>query len=217
VLVVGLGNPGDKYYNTRHNAGFRAVDHFVSSNKGNWRQDRKFSSEVSEIVLRKRGKPGTGESGLEHDIKVKVIKPLLYMNRSGDPSVSFFKYYADFFNESIKKSGLVHSGYSGLPVVVVYDDLDFDPGVVKVRTNGSAGGHNGVSDIIRAFGRNDFLRVRIGVGHPRRSDIPEMSVSDWVLTSPRGEEKLLIDEAVVEASGCMGDIIIFGLDGRSGK
>jgi peptidyl-tRNA hydrolase, PTH1 family len=217
VLVVGLGNPGDKYYNTRHNAGFRSVDYLVSCNNGNWKHDNKFSSDVSEIVLKNKVQELSGKPDLKNNIKVKVIKPLLYMNRSGDPSASFFKYYADFFNENFEKSGLSQSGFKGLPIVVVYDDLDFDPGLLKVKTNGSGGGHNGVSDIIRALGRNDFLRVRIGVGHPRRSQNPEISVSDWVLTSPRGEDKLLIDEAVVGAARRIEDIIIFGLNGRSDK
>src|SRR5690606_20125351 len=114
------------------------------------------------------------------------------------------------------KSGLGDEGYSGLPIVVVHDELDFEPGVVRVKTGGSAGGHNGVADIIRQVSSKDFLRVRIGVGHPRHYSLgdysrgssggednrerPQMSVSDWVLSSPKGEEFDKIESGVERAA-----------------
>jgi peptidyl-tRNA hydrolase, PTH1 family len=201
VLVVGLGNPGGEYLLTRHNAGFRAVDVLVAECSGTWKSDRKFSAEIADIRLKSHGE----------DIRVKVIKPLLYMNRSGGPVKSVYQYYRSFVDDNFDASGLKREGYAGLPIVVVYDDLDFDPGVVKVKTGGSAGGHNGVSDMIRHLSRNDFLRVRIGIGHPRYSETPEMSVSDWVLSIPKGQDFEKIEDGVRHASSIVTQVVTEGV------
>lgn len=217
MLVVGLGNPGDSYRSTRHNAGFRSVDRLVEASGGSWSHDKKLSVEIASVQIRSSDTKGTVKS-----LGVKVIKPLLYMNKSGGPVQSVLRYYREFFADSFSKSGLKEEGYSGLPLVVVYDELDFDPGVVRIKTGGSAGGHNGVSDIIQHVSSKDFVRVRIGVGHPRRAQMREgsdegrsvvshISVADWVLSTPKGQEFEKIEDGVETAATVVSQLVTRGI------
>jgi len=229
VLIVGLGNHGREYEDTRHNAGFKVVDRLVSGldvdkddqglrliveKTSGWHFEKRFSSDIAEINLKSVDKKITKNS-----VRVKVIKPLLYMNKSGDPVRSFYDYFEDFFlrersskhnkNESKESSPVL------FPLIVVYDELDFDPGVVRLKKGGSAGGHNGLSDIIRALSRDDFYRVRVGIGHPRRSDTPNMSVSNWVLGAPRGDDQILFEEGIRKAEIIVRSLLLEGYNEAS--
>ncbi len=201
MLIAGLGNPGDRYRGTRHNAGFRAVDIFVAAHGGQWKLNKNFSVEMAEVSL------STGKGS----VNIKVLKPLLYMNKSGKPLGDVFKYYHEFFMNNFEKTALRDEGYKGLPIVVVYDELDFEPPVVRIKTGGSAGGHNGLSDIIRELNRDDFLRIRIGIGHPRNSEIPQMSVSDWVLFAPKDQEFEKVEKGVSQASSIAEQLLTQGI------
>jgi PTH1 family peptidyl-tRNA hydrolase len=220
VLIAGLGNPGESYSDTRHNAGFRALDCLFLKHKddvgiSSWKHDSKNSVEICDLIINKE------INSIKKRISHKLVKPLLYMNRSGDPIKRILTYYKDLFDEDVNNFDLQNdksklSGEKGvvkkfLPLIVVHDELDFEPGVVKVKTSGSAGGHNGVSDVIRSFGRDDFIRIRIGIGHPRNSKYPDMTVSDWVLGKPRGEEFDKVESGVLKAAEIIDQILNFGV------
>lgn len=145
LLVVGLGNPGPEYANNRHNIGFMAVDMVVRRHSFGSPRHR-FQGECYE-----------GRVGGE---KVLALKPLTYVNRSGDAvgaAVRFYKLAPD-------------------QVVVIHDELDLAPGKLRVKTGGGTAGHNGLRSIDAHIGP-DFHRVRIGIGHPGDKDL----VADYVL------------------------------------
>ena len=137
-LIVGLGNPGDRYGNTRHNAGFLAVD-ALSAEFGadNWRA--RFSSVVAEKKVSLAGV----------DTLLVLAKPQTMMNRSGTAVKGLLKHY----------------GLGLEDICVLHDDIDLPPGALRIKDGGGHGGHNGIRDIISAVGA-DFVRVKIGVGSP---------------------------------------------------
>ncbi len=148
-LIVGLGNPGPEYDQTRHNAGFWFVDELARRYQGIFRHESKFAGEVCRITL----------DG--HD--VWLLKPLTYMNRSG---------------QSVK----LMTGFYKIPLgqlLVAHDEIDLPPGSAKLKCGGGHGGHNGLRDIFGHLGK-DFWRLRIGVGHPGHKD----QVVDYVLSRP---------------------------------
>lgn len=145
-LIVGLGNPGDKYKGTRHNAGFRVIDELA---------DR-----FGISVKNKEHKGLTGK-GLIMGERVILLKPQTFMNNSGESVAPLAAYYG--INEN--------------DIIVVYDDIYLEPGHLRIRTKGSAGGHNGMKSIIARLGSENFARVRVGVGaKPEHYDL-----ADWVL------------------------------------
>lgn len=129
-LIIGLGNFEDKYLFTRHNAGFMAVDFFVHENGQSFKQEKKLKSMVAKF----------GD--------VVVIKPLTYMNLSGEA----VRAVMDFYKIEVKD------------ILVIFDDLSLDLGKVRFRASGSDGGHNGVKSIIQHIGTKDFDRLKIGIG-----------------------------------------------------
>ncbi|HEY8346257.1 MAG TPA: aminoacyl-tRNA hydrolase [Symbiobacteriaceae bacterium] len=163
-LIVGLGNPGAQYANTRHNVGWMALDAFA----------RKHG-----VALDRQRFHGLQGELLWHGEKVILLKPLTYMNLSGQavaPTVRFFKI--------------------ALPdLLVVYDDLDLKPGTLRMREKGSAGGHNGMKSIIQELGTEEFPRLRIGIGRPA----PGWSVVDWVLSPFGPEDQAIIAETLPRA------------------
>ncbi len=161
-IVVGLGNPGDEYVDTRHNTGFKVID---------------LLGEMLKIETKKKkfgARAGTGEFANK---KLILLKPWQWMNNSGQPVANV----VDFYKLSL--DGLL----------VVTDDMDLEPGRIRVRARGSAGGHNGLADIIEKLGTDEFARLRIGIGRSTQED-----PVDFVLDRPK-EEKPLLDEAVVKA------------------
>ena len=159
-LLVGLGNPWTQYAFTRHNAGFLMLDRWVSYHGGSFLYKNNWWAEIAEIIL-------DGQ-------KVVCIKPMLYMNRSGLPvqqTVNFYKLeVAD--------------------ILVIHDEIDLDFSKIQVKVWGGSAGHNWLKDIIAHLGTPDFVRLRIGVGHPGSKD----AVSGYVLGNFSQEESDLLTE-----------------------
>lgn len=158
-LVVGLGNPGSQYERTRHNVGFRVVDKLAA--KLGW----KWAGRRSRAVL------ASGTIGSE---KVVLVKPLTFMNLSGEAVAELVRWY----------------NVPPEDVLVVYDELDLPVGKVRLRPQGSAAGHNGLENIIRYLHTNQFPRLRVGIGHPGNS---RMSGTGHVLSVPSGDERILLE------------------------
>ena len=171
-LVVGLGNPGQKYANTRHNMGFLTVD-LLAEKAGVKLNKVKFKSAYNIL-------PFAG-------CKCLVMKPQTYMNLSGEAvreAVQFYKVPADH-------------------VLVIYDDVSLPVGKLRVRPTGSAGGHNGIKNIIAHLGTQDFPRVKIGVGAPEGGGA---EMVDWVIGAPsQAERKVLVEsfEKAIQAAACI--------------
>lgn len=163
--VVGLGNPGPKYAETRHNAGFWFVDELARREGVVLRPENKFSGEVGRI------QSAQGDCWL--------LKPLTYMNHSGRSVSAFCNFYR------IDPSSLL----------VVYDELDLEPGVMRLKSGGGHGGHNGMRDICSALGTRDFLRLRIGIGHPGHKS----AVVGYVLSRPGKTEHQALENGIDEA------------------
>jgi PTH1 family peptidyl-tRNA hydrolase len=135
-MIVGLGNPGRDYADTRHNAGFWFVDTLVRKYGGNFKTEKKFQGEVARSVI----------DGKE----IWLLKPDTYMNLSGQAVLALMQFY---------KIDLAN-------ILVVHDDLDLPAGVARLKQGGGHGGHNGLRDISQRCGGNGFQRLRLGIGHP---------------------------------------------------
>ena len=160
-LIVGLGNPGDKYERTRHNAGFWLIERFALKAGIALRKETKFQALV----------------GRHEPTGTWLLLPQSFMNASGRPVhmlASFFK-------------------IPPAEILIVHDDLDFAPGVAKIKQGGGIAGHNGLRDISARLGSHDYWRLRIGIGHPG----DRQAVTDYVLNKPAAEERAAID-AVIE-------------------
>ena len=164
-LIVGLGNVGAEYGATRHNAGYWLVDAVARRAGARFSSERKFHGDVAR--LRMAG----------HD--VWLLKPTTYMNRSGQSVVALALFYRILPTE----------------ILVVHDELDLAPGVVKLKRGGGTAGHNGLKDTQARLTTADFWRMRIGIGHPRELQL-DQDVADFVLHPPRRDEQALIDEAL---------------------
>ena len=159
MLIVGLGNPGREYEKTRHNAGFIAMDFFA--NKKAIGYVEKFGGLFNKIRV--------------GDNEVFLLKPLTYMNNSGQSVIQVVNFYK----------------INPADVVVMHDDMDIPVGDVRYKTKGSAGGHNGIKSIIQHLGTQEFKRVKIGVSKP-----VEMTVVDYVLGKFSKEDRKLIDNVI---------------------
>ncbi|PIE45418.1 MAG: aminoacyl-tRNA hydrolase [Gammaproteobacteria bacterium] len=168
-LIVGLGNPGDNYTKTRHNAGFWFLDRLSS----NFRYNKKFNAEFAEISV-------AGQ-------KIYLLKPLTFMNRSGDAVQKAMQFY------KIPPES----------VLVAHDELDFPVGICKFKQGGGHGGHNGLRDIIGKIGSSNFLRLRIGIDHPRNAG----QVVDYVLKMPSKADLHNIENGLTDAERAI-DILI---------
>jgi len=139
-VIVGLGNPGSKYTETRHNAGFWFIEEVARRYSATFRSEKKFHGEVAKVSI--EGKD------------IWLLKPATFMNRSGlatQSLLSFYRFTAD-------------------QLLVAHDEIDLPPGTAKLKTGGGHGGHNGLRDIISQLGSKEFHRLRIGVGHPGSKD-----------------------------------------------
>jgi PTH1 family peptidyl-tRNA hydrolase len=162
-MVVGLGNPGDQYRNTRHNMGFKVIDAIAAALNVDTGQ-RKFGARL-----------GSGEFAGK---KLILVKPWQYMNLSGQAVATAAGFY------KLELADLL----------VVTDDMDLEPGRIRVRAKGSAGGHNGLVDIIEKLGTDEFARCRIGIGRSGQQD-----AVDFVLDEPPRADRALLAEAVEKA------------------
>ncbi len=153
-IVVGLGNPGTKYENTRHNAGFMAVDTIASKNKTNVTKI-KFKSLCADVMIAEK--------------RVLLMKPTTFMNNSGEAVVEAM----NFHKVPIEN------------VIVIFDDVSLEPGLMRIRRKGSDGGHNGIKSIIYLTGKDTFPRIKIGVG---KKPHPDYNLADWVLSNFKKDE-----------------------------
>lgn len=167
-LIVGLGNPGERYTRTRHNVGFQALDHLAKRHR---------------LSFRKARLPGLLARGEMEGRQVALLKPLTYVNRSGDVVAPLIRGY-------------------GLPLdrlLVIYDDLDLPLGRIRIREQGSAGGHKGMASIIDLLGP-EVPRLRVGIG--RREEDPK----EYVLNPFTAEEQVIMEESyerIVAAIECI--------------
>ena len=161
-LIVGLGNPGEKYAQTRHNAGFHFVDAVAERYRGIFRPENRFFGDACKVGI------GTAQCHL--------LKPMTFMNRSGQSVAAICNFYK----------------LQPAEVLVVHDELDLPPGVIRLKKGGGHGGHNGLRDIHKAIG-TDYHRLRIGIGHPGDRNL----VVDYVLKRPSREEDALMREAIL--------------------
>jgi PTH1 family peptidyl-tRNA hydrolase len=162
-LVVGLGNPGPEYAETRHNLGFKVIE-ALDEALGIAVTKSKFGARIGDGHYRGR--------------RVILMQPWQYMNRSGQAVATAVGFY---------RLGLGD-------VMVITDDMALETGRIRLRAKGSAGGHNGLGDIIEKLGGNEFARCRVGVGQCASA----MAV-DYVLGRPMAEEKVLLNDAIVQA------------------
>jgi PTH1 family peptidyl-tRNA hydrolase len=160
-LIVGLGNPGREYEKTRHNAGFWWVDAIAGSKRATWKRETKFSGYATRVE----------EGGRDFT----MLKPWTYMNESGRSVAALMRFYR------IEPAAML----------IVHDELDLPPGIVKLKRGGGTGGHNGLTDVVEVLGTKDFWRLRIGIGHPGHKDL----VADYVLARARRIEQDAIDPA----------------------
>lgn len=165
LVVVGLGNPGEKYRQTRHNVGFLAVDNLQEKLRfDEFQEERKFQVMMSKGVL--DGK------------KIILIKPLTFMNASGEGVRDFL----NFFKLSSEE------------LVVIHDDVDLPSGTIKTTLSSSSAGHNGVQNIIDTLGTKNFKRIRIGIGRPEKKDGECLPIHEYVLQSFTKEEIIRLKE-----------------------
>ena len=165
-IIVGLGNPTKEYNNTRHNIGFDVID--------------KLGDLYNISVLEKKHKALVGK-GIINGQKVILAKPQTYMNLSGESVRELVDYYK--VDEETE-------------LIVIYDDISLDVGQLRIRKKGSAGGHNGIKNIIQHLGHDVFPRIKMGVGEkPKGYDL-----ADYVLGHFKKEERVIMDESIISAS-----------------
>ncbi|MDR0987680.1 MAG: aminoacyl-tRNA hydrolase [Ruminococcus sp.] len=159
-IIAALGNPGMEYNNTRHNVGFIAADTLVKDAGGNFEKLR-FKAKTADITIGKH--------------RVLVLKPITYMNNSGDSVFEAMNYY------KIKPDH----------VLIMCDEIYLNPGLIRIRRKGSHGGHNGLKSIFEVTGEENFTRIKIGVGNKPDG----YNLSDWVLGKITDSDKPLMEQA----------------------
>ncbi len=182
-LIVGLGNPGKKYENTRHNTGFRVMNTLCKEQ--NLKCDRS------------RFQALTGEATLA-GVRCLLLKPQTFMNLSGsavEEAASFYKIPPEH-------------------IIVVFDDISLPVGTLRIRAKGSAGGQNGVKDIIAKLGSQQFPRVKVGIGGKPH---PDYDLADWVLSNITDEETEAMDDACHRAVLAISEIIENGVPSATQK
>ena len=167
-LIVGLGNPTPQYDKTRHNVGFAVIDHLMNEYG------------IALDTAKHKGFYGKGRIAGE---SVILLKPMTYMNLSGESVVQVANYYK----------------VAPQDIIVVYDDINLDVGRLRIREKGSAGGHNGIKNIIAHLGTDEFPRIRVGVGMKP----PKMDLADYVLSRFSKEEEALMEEGYERAAKAM--------------
>ncbi|SOC44745.1 aminoacyl-tRNA hydrolase [Ureibacillus acetophenoni] len=160
-LIVGLGNPGKQYEHTRHNIGFECIEALA----------KKWDAPLNQMKFN-----GMYATVHRPEGKVLLLKPLTYMNLSGES----VRPIMDYFDIEIED------------LIVIYDDLDLETGKLRLRQKGSAGGHNGIKSLIQHLGTQEFNRIRVGISRPPAG----MKVADYVLSKFSKEEDPIINDAI---------------------
>jgi len=183
-LIVGLGNPGDEYRFTPHNAGFLAVD--------------RIAEDCGVVVTNRRGRALTAKAKLAGQ-DVLLVKPETYMNLSG-LSVAALLHE---FEIEVPSDGLI----------VLHDELAFPLGTLRINERGSGGGHNGVKSILGTLGTEEWIRIRIGVGKPPLEDGREVKAggSDYLLSPMRKQELAVLDEVLDRAKSAVEMVLTKGV------
>ena len=174
-LIVGLGNPGNNYAETRHNAGFRFIDGLLRRLGASLKSESRFDGEAGRVVIADRD--------------VWLLMPQTFMNASGQSVARLANFYKIAPEE----------------ILVVHDELDLQPGTARLKQGGGHGGHNGLRDIINRLGSREFMRLRIGIGHP--GSAPQ--VESYVLKkAPKAEQQQI--DAAIDAALAQVDEIVHG-------
>lgn len=173
ALIAGLGNPGSQHAATRHNVGFWFLERLQRAYPFSLVAEKKFNGQSGRLEC--NGK------------QVRVIAPDTFMNLSGQSIAPMATFYR----------------IAPAQILVVHDELDLNPGIVRLKIGGGHGGHNGLRDITAKLGGADFLRLRIGIGHPGVN----RDVTGYVLHKPPSSEQTLIDEAIDNAIAVLPDIV----------
>ena len=173
ALIVGLGNPGPQYEETRHNAGFWFVEQVARQQGEQFRLESKFHGEIAKVMIKGQ--------------QVWLLKPNTFMNRSGQAVAAL----ANFYKIPLEN------------ILVVHDELDLDPGTARLKQGGGHGGHNGLRDMVAQMGGKDFMRLRIGIGHPGNSK----QVSNYVLSRATADEQRLIEDSISDALDVLPQVV----------
>ena len=176
-FIVGLGNPGKEYENTRHNMGFKVLN----------KLSKKYNIPITKSKF--NGKYGTG---IIENEKVILLEPQTYMNLSGEaikPMLDFYK--VDYSN-----------------LLVIYDDIDVEPGKVKIRTKGGPGTHNGMKSVVKEIGTEEFPRIRVGIGQP----IIKLAMIDYVIGYVPEKELTILEEGIEKAEKAIEEILKHGIN-----
>ena len=177
-LIVGLGNPGSKYIQTRHNAGFWFVDALHRSiDSVDVDAGFRFQAKISADIYRMR----------LHGRDCLLARPTVFMNHSGQAVRALMDYYKITVGN----------------MLVAYDDLDLPPGTIRLKQGGGHGGHNGMRDIFRHLDNTDFMRLRIGIGHPGFKD----AVTGYVLSRASAEQEQEVMHSIGKAIAVMPDLL----------
>lgn len=164
-VIFGLGNPGSKYANTRHNAGFWTIDKLAVLLSVEIKK-AEFKSLCCETIIA--------------DKRIMLVKPQTFMNLSGEAVYAV----CNWFKLPMER------------IIIIYDDISLSPGIMRIRTKGSAGGHNGIKSIIQHIGTDEFPRIKIGVGQKPHKDY---DLVDWVLSNMPENEHKEVNKAIDNA------------------
>jgi PTH1 family peptidyl-tRNA hydrolase len=164
LCIIGLGNPGDKHFKTRHNAGYDYLEKLCNDLGVVLAPNKKLDGHYGEAVI--------------NDLKIGFLKPNEYINNSGKSVLLVKKYHVKNLTD----------------ILVIHDDMDLEPGEVKLKEGGGHGGHNGLKDIIAKAGK-DFVRLRFGIGHPPT----KQETNAWVIKKPNPQEKQGLEESFAKA------------------
>ena len=178
-LIIGLGNPGSKYAETRHNAGFWFLDKLASETGVSLKRSLRLHCDTARATL--------------HGHDCVLARPRTFMNESGRAVRAVIDYY---------KVGMDR-------VLVAYDELDLPPGTARLKMGGGHGGHNGMRDIFRHTTGQEFLRLRIGIGHPGHKS----AVTGYVLSRPTAEQERQILDGIDDAAGVLPRVLDGDLPG----
>lgn len=176
VVIVGLGNPGKQYETTRHNAGFMVLDRLASSCSLRL-EERKFQASWGACTF-------GGQ-------KIFLIKPLTYMNRSGDAVSRILQYFK----------------LSPTQMLVIHDDLDLPLGRIRLAARGGAGGHRGISSIMEHLGTADFARLKLGIGRPLHHE----AVEAYVLQAPYPEQQGAFETMIIRGAEAAQSVLTSGV------
>jgi PTH1 family peptidyl-tRNA hydrolase len=176
VAVVGLGNPGKQYETTRHNAGFRVIERLAQSFPVNF-EERKFPASWGTCLINRQ--------------RVVFLKPLTYMNRSGEAVSQMLRYFKILPNQ----------------MLVIHDDLDLTLGRIRLVMKGGAGGHRGIASIIEYLGDQGFARLKLGIGRPLRGE----TVDAYVLQPPYPNQEGVFEEMIQRSAEAAQTVLLSGL------